>query len=260
MEIRTLIKIQKLDLEMDELKKRARAIPSESAALDVELEDARKALDTAKALDPSGERLAWVRADIAKAEDCEAVADLAERRFGGIDALVQVAAYENVFGGLQDTDFEKWRRAYDTNVLGSLTLVRAVAPRMKAGGGGAVVLVGSQSMYQPQLPQAGYAASKGALLSAMYYLADELGPDRIRVNMVVPSWMWGPPVEAFVKMRAKAEGREEQAVVDEITANIPLGTIVPDEDVAEAALLLASDRARSITGQSLLVNGGEMMR
>jgi len=215
---------------------------------------------TAKDLDPSGERVAWRRTDIAKPDDCEALAALAVERFGGIDALVQVAAYENVFGGLQDTDFEKWRRAYDTNVLGALTLIRAVAPRMKAGGGGSVVLVGSQSMYEPQLPQAGYAASKGGLLSAMYYLADELGPDRIRVNMVVPSWMWGPPVQAFVKMRAKAEGREEQTVVDEITARIPLGEIVPDEDVAEAALLLASDRARSITGQSLLVNGGEMMR
>jgi NAD(P)-dependent dehydrogenase (short-subunit alcohol dehydrogenase family) len=174
--------------------------------------------------------------------------------------MVQVAAYENAFGGLQDTDFENWRKAYDTNVLGTLTLVRAIAPRMKESGGGALVLVGSQSMYEPQLPQAGYAASKGGLLSAMYYLADELGPDRIRVNMVVPSWMWGPPVQAFVKLRAKAEGIEEQAVKDEITRRIPLGQIVPDEDVAEAALLLASDRARSITVQTLMVNGGEMMR
>jgi NAD(P)-dependent dehydrogenase (short-subunit alcohol dehydrogenase family) len=215
---------------------------------------------TAKDLDPSGERVAWARTDITEADDCEALAELAVSRFGSLDAMVQVAAYENVFGGLADTDFESWRKAYDTNVLGTLTLVRAIAPRMKQSGGGSLVLVGSQSMYEPQLPQAGYAASKGGLLSAMYYLADELGPDRIRVNMVVPSWMWGPPVQAFVKMRAKAEGLEEQAVKDEITKRIPLGEIVPDEDVAEAAILLASDRARSITGQTLMVNGGEMMR
>ena len=115
-------------------------------------------------------------------------------------------------------------------------------------------------MYLPQLPQAGYAASKGTLLSAMYYLAQELGPDRIRVNMVVPSWMWGPPVEAFVKLRAKAEGVPEEKILDEIRSRIPLGEIVPDEEVAEAALLLASDRARCITGQTLMVNGGELMR
>jgi NAD(P)-dependent dehydrogenase (short-subunit alcohol dehydrogenase family) len=216
--------------------------------------------ETAKALDPSGERVAWARSDITSAEDCESLTALAIERFGTVDAMVQVAAYEAVFGGLHDTDFETWRRAYDTNVLGSLTLIRAIAPRMKSAGGGSIVLIGSQSMYEQQLPQAGYAASKGALLSAMYYLASELGADRIRVNMIVPSWMWGPPVEAFVKLRAKSEGVPQEQIVDEIASRIPLGEIVPDEDVAEAVLLLASDRARSITGQALMVNGGEMMR
>ena len=215
---------------------------------------------TAEELDPSGERVAYARTDITCAEDCEALAALAVERFGAIDAAVQVAAYENVFGGLHDTDFENWRRAFDTNVLGSLTLIRAIAPEMKRAGGGALVLVGSLSMFLPQLPQAGYAASKGALLSAMYYLAQELGPDRIRVNMVVPSWMWGPPVQGFVRVRAKTEGVPEEAIVDEIKSRIPLGEIVPDEDVAEAVLFLASDRARCITGQALMVNGGELMR
>jgi NAD(P)-dependent dehydrogenase (short-subunit alcohol dehydrogenase family) len=191
--------------------------------------------ETAKALDPSGERVAWARSDITSAEDCESLTALAIERFGTVDAMVQVAAYEAVFGGLHDTDFETWRRAYDTNVLGSLTLIRAIAPRMKSAGGGSIVLIGSQSMYEQQLPQAGYAAS-------------------------VPSWMWGPPVEAFVKLRAKSEGVPQEQIVDEIASRIPLGEIVPDEDVAEAVLLLASDRARSITGQALMVNGGEMMR
>jgi NAD(P)-dependent dehydrogenase (short-subunit alcohol dehydrogenase family) len=216
--------------------------------------------ETAQELDPSGKHIAYARADITKQDDCDALAALAMDRFDSIHALVQVAAYENVFGGVYETDLETWRKAFDTNVLGCLTLIRSVGPRMKESGGGSIVLVGSQSMYQPQLPQAGYAASKGALLSTMYYLSDELGADKIRVNMVVPSWMWGPPVQAFVKFRAKSENISEEEVVKGITNNIPLGDIVPDEDVAEAALMLASDRARGITGQSLMVNGGEMMR
>jgi NAD(P)-dependent dehydrogenase (short-subunit alcohol dehydrogenase family) len=215
---------------------------------------------TAAELDPSGERVAYARTDITCAGDCEALTALALDRFGAIDAAVQVAAYENVFGGLHDTDFENWRRAFETNVLGSLTLIRAIAPEMKRAGGGALVLVGSLSSFLPQLPQAGYAASKGALLSAMYYLAQELGPDRIRVNMVVPSWMWGPPVQFYVKFRAKAEGVPEEEIADGIKSRIPLGEIVADEDVAETIVFLASDRARGITGQSLFVNGGEMMR
>jgi NAD(P)-dependent dehydrogenase (short-subunit alcohol dehydrogenase family) len=216
--------------------------------------------ETARGLDPSGERIAWARADITDADDCEALAALAVNRFGGIDAMIQVAAYEAAFGGLYDTDFESWRKAFDTNVIGSLTLTRAVAPLMKEAGGGSIIYIGSLAMWVPHMPQAGYAASKGALLSAMYYLTEELGADRIRCNMVVPSWMWGPPVQAFCRMRAKAANKSEDEIVAEITKDIPLGRIIPDEEVAEVALLLASDRARGITGQTLCVDGGEGMR
>ena len=215
---------------------------------------------TAADLDPSGERVAYQRADITDADDCAALAEMALDRYGRVDAVIQVAAFERAFGRLEETKFDEWAKAFETNIVGTMTLLRAFVPALRAGGGGSIVLIGSQSMYIPQLPQAGYAASKGGLLSAMYYLADELGKDQIRVNMVIPSWMWGPPVEAYVRMRAKAEGRPEEDVVGEITRRIPLGRIVPDEDVAEAAILFASDRTRSITGQSLLVNGGEMMR
>jgi NAD(P)-dependent dehydrogenase (short-subunit alcohol dehydrogenase family) len=214
----------------------------------------------AKEADPSGERTLTVPTDITNAEDCTRITAEAERRFGGVDALVQVAAYENVFGGLDDTDFDKWRRAFDTNVIGSLQLLRPAAAAMKRGGGGSVVLIGSQSMYLPLLPQAGYAASKGALASAMYYLANELGPEKIRVNMVVPSWMWGPPVERFVKLQAKQQGVSEEEVLAGITGKIPLREMAADEDVANAVAFLASNRARMITGQTLMVNAGELMR
>lgn len=214
----------------------------------------------AKELDPSGTRVAFRATDIASSEDCEALAALGRERFGSVDALIQVAAYENVFGGLQDTKLDDWRKAFETNVLGSLTLMRAVTPGMKEAGGGAIVLIGSQSMFLPSLPQAGYAASKGALLSAMYYLADELGPDNIRVNMVVPSWMWGPPVEGFIKFRAKQESKSEEEVLGEIVSSFPLRRMTEDGEVADAAVFFASDRARAITGQHLLVNAGEMMR
>ena len=214
----------------------------------------------AKEADSSGERTLTVPTDITQPADCERITAEAVKRFGRVDALVQVAAYENVFGGLADTDFESWRRAFDTNVVGSLQLLRPVAASMKRTGGGSLVLIGSQSMYLPLLPQAGYAASKGALASAMYYLADELGPDKIRVNMVVPSWMWGPPVQMFVKLEAAQQGRSEAEVLADITRKIPLREIAADEDVANAVAFLASDRARMITGQTLLVNAGELMR
>jgi len=215
---------------------------------------------TAKEVDPSGKRVAWHRTDISEPSDCEALVAKGVERFGAVDALVQVAAYELCFGGLHDSDFDNWRRCFETNVLGTLTLLRAVHPAMKKAGGGSIVLIGSQSMFLPSMPQAGYAASKGALLTSMYYLAEELGADNIRVNMVVPSWMWGPPVEAFLSGRAKNEGRTLDEVVQEITGKFALQRMTEDGEVAEAAIFFCSDRAKAITGQHLLVNTGELMR
>jgi NAD(P)-dependent dehydrogenase (short-subunit alcohol dehydrogenase family) len=215
---------------------------------------------TAKEVDPSGKRVAWRRTNISDADDGKALVALGEERFGKVDALVQVAAYELAFGGLHDADLESWRKCFETNVLGTMTLLRAVHPAMKRAGGGSIVLIGSQSMFLPSMPQAGYAASKGALLTAMYYLAQELGADNVRVNMVVPSWMWGPPVEAFLSARAKNEKRPLEEVVKELTGKFALRRMTEDGEVAEAAIFFCSDRAKAITGQHLLVNTGELMR
>jgi NAD(P)-dependent dehydrogenase (short-subunit alcohol dehydrogenase family) len=215
---------------------------------------------TASELDPSGEHVATQVTDITDADSCASLVELARHRFGSVDALIQVAAYENVWGGLYDLKFEAWRKAFETNVIGAITVIRPVAEAMKAGGGGSVVLIGSQSMFQPALPQGGYAASKSALLSAMYYLCDELGPDNIRCNMVVPSWMWGPNVEMYVTGTAKSQGRSTEAVLEDIVGKFPLRRMTEDGEVADVAAFFASDHAKAVTGQYLLVNSGEMLR
>ena len=215
---------------------------------------------TAADLDPSGARVSAHATDITDAEACDALVAHALERFGSVDALAQVAAYENVWGGLHDLRFEAWRKAFETNVLGALTVLRPVSRAMQAGGGGSVVLIGSQSMFQPALPQSGYAASKGALLSAMYYLADELGADNIRVNMVVPSWMWGPNVEMYVNGTAANQGVEPAEVLEGIAGKFPLRRMTEDGEVADVVAFFASDLAKAVTGQHLMVNSGELMR
>lgn len=215
---------------------------------------------TAAELDPSGERVEVVATDVTDAAACEALVSRAMERFGSVDALIQVAAFEYVFGGLHETKDDDWRKAFETNVIGALTVLRPVAKAMLESGGGAVVLVGSQSMFKPALPQAGYAASKGALLSTMYYLADELGADNIRCNMVVPSWMWGPPVQMFVEGTAKQKGITVEEALHEIVGDFPLQRMTEDGEVADVAMFFASDHAKAVTGQHLMVNSGEMMR
>lgn len=212
-------------------------------------------------IDPAGAVTAWLPTDIADGGQCEALAALALERFGRIDAVVQVAAMDDRFGGLEDADFAVWQQVLEVNLLGTLRLTKACLPALKERGG-SVVFIGTQSAVAApsQVRQAAYAASKGALTSAMYSLARELGPHRIRVNTVLPGWMWGPPVQAYVRFAAQSQGVAEDEVLARLTQRMALPELATDGDVAEAVVFLASDRARAITGQSLLVNAGELMR
>lgn len=213
----------------------------------------------ARELDATGERVASCPMDVTDPDQLARLTALARERFGGLDALVQVAALDTLFGGVHDTSEEDWARAFRTNVVAPAQMVRVAAEGMKERGG-AIVLIGSQSMYWPQVMQMAYAASKAALESAMRYMAKELGPLGIRVNMVVPTWMWGPPVESYVRALAAKRKVSEEEIIAGITAGMPLKRIPGDEDVAEAVVFFCSDRARMITGQALMVNSGELMR
>ncbi|MFE0255062.1 SDR family oxidoreductase [Streptomyces sp. NPDC059010] len=216
---------------------------------------------SAAEIDPDGAHTAHRATDITDEAQCEALAALARERFGRIDAVVHVAAWDSYFGGLEDADFTTWQSVIDVNLLGSLRMTRACLPALKERGG-SVVFIGTQSSVAApsQVRQAAYAASKGALTSAMYSLARELGPHRIRVNTVLPGWMWGPPVQAFVQFTAHTEDVPEADVLKRLTERMALPELATDGDVANAAVFLASDLARAITGQSLLVNAGELMR
>ncbi len=216
--------------------------------------------EQAKTLDPSGERVLAVPTDIADDDQCVALMAAAQERFGSVDGVVQVAALDTAFGDLDSTSAEDWSKVMGINVVGTIQVVRAAAPHMKKAGGGSIVLIGSQSMWSPpNMPQLAYASSKGALVSAMYHLVHELGPSKIRVNMVVPTWMWGPPVEGFVKAEAERRGVPEAEVLDEITSSMPLGEIPKDDDVANACIFFCSDYSRMVTGETLLVNAGSLL-
>ncbi|WP_206324216.1 SDR family oxidoreductase [Streptomyces sp. HNM0574] len=221
----------------------------------------KRLVSAAASLDPGGEVTAQLATDITDEAQCEALAALAVSRFGGIDAVVHVAALDHYMGGLEDADFTQWQQVVDVNLLGTLRMTRACLPALKEHGG-SVVMIGTQSSVAApsQVQQAAYGASKGALVSAMYALARELGPHRIRVNTVQPGWMWGPPVQGYVQYAAQTEGVGEDTVLERLTSRMALPEMATDADVADTAAFLASDRARAITGQSLLVNAGEIMR
>jgi NAD(P)-dependent dehydrogenase (short-subunit alcohol dehydrogenase family) len=213
-------------------------------------------------LDPSGGRVAYGVCDITNEADCDGLVELALSRFGRVDALVNCAALDTVFGGLGAAgDFSEWRATFEVNIFGSLQMTRAALDALRVNGG-AVVFVSSQTQHHPPplAQQMAYAASKSALTGAMHHLAQEVGPAGVHVNEVTPSWMWGPPVEGFVNMTAKRRGVSTDDVLHEIVGKFPLRRMVTDGEVAEVIAFLASGRAAGITGQTLFVNAGEIMR
>jgi NAD(P)-dependent dehydrogenase (short-subunit alcohol dehydrogenase family) len=211
---------------------------------------------TAEEIEAAGGTAAWSRTDITNADDCARLIATAADTFGGVDAVVNCAAYDTAFGGLEEADLDEWRQVFETNVFGTLGVCKAAIPHLKDGGG-AIVFIGSQGMFWPQVMQMAYQSSKASLNAAMYYLAKELGPHKVRVNTVVPTWMWGPPVEAYVDMTSQAQGISKDEVIAGITQNMPLGEIPSDGDIAEVVVFFCSDRARMVTMQTLLVNAGE---
>jgi len=205
----------------------------------------------------SGGTARAVVTNVVHADQCDRLVSAAADEFGRVDALVNCAYRPDVFQSFEDVDLETWRKIMDVNLFGALHLAKAAIGPMKRQGEGSIVFVSSMVTRRPPPLQGGYATSKGALNTAAWALAAELGGYGIRVNTILPGWMWGPNVELFVTMTARQRGVAEQEVVDEITANMPLGRIPTDGDVAGAAVFLASDLSRGMTGQTVDVNGGE---
>ncbi len=217
----------------------------------------------AKEVEAAGGQAAYRRLDISKPDDCQAIIDLALERFGQLDGLISVAAFDSLFGGLEaaDADFADWKSMFDVNVFGTLTLIRCALPALEQSKG-SVVLVSSQTQHHPPplALQMAYASSKSALTGAMRHLAQEIGPRGIRVNEVAAGWMWGPPVEGYVQMLASGAGITPEEQLGIMTAHMPLRRMATDGEVAESLVFFASPRSNGITGQTLLINAGEVVK
>ncbi len=198
-----------------------------------------------------------VPTDISDAAQCKALVQQTVERFGRVDVLVNSAYNPGAFDLVENADINGWRAAMDVNLFGTMTLTLEVIPHMKKQGGGAVVMVNTMVTRRPMPTQAGYGASKAALASATAHLALELGQYNIRVNSTYMGWMWGPPVESYMRSQAEATGATVEQLKAEVAKNIPLGRIPEDGDCAKAVIFLASDYACAITGAALDVNGGE---
>jgi NAD(P)-dependent dehydrogenase (short-subunit alcohol dehydrogenase family) len=206
----------------------------------------------------AGGRPIVVPTDVTDAEACGRLVGVAVAAHGRVDVVVNNAFASFPYHPFERADLDDWRRIYEVNLFGALALTQAALPAMRAAGGGSVVMVGSMASRKPRPGYGGYATSKAALLNATRQLALELGPYGIRVNAVVPGWLWGPPVQQYVEYQSQKRGVPPEEVVGELTAAIPLGFVPSQEDCANAVVFFASDLSRVVTGQALDVNGGEV--
>jgi NAD(P)-dependent dehydrogenase (short-subunit alcohol dehydrogenase family) len=153
-------------------------------------------------------------------------------------------------------DLDDWEQAWLVNVLGPLELFRTAVPHLANVGGGAIVVVSALAVRAINAGQGAYAATKAALTVAAQTLAREVGVDGIRVNVVVPGFVPGPSTESMFTRMAERRGTTVEAVQERIAGEHALRRLPTPDDIADAIVFLASDRARSITGQTLDVNAG----
>ncbi len=197
-----------------------------------------------------------VPTDIAKPDDCERLVEQAVKRFGRVDVLVNNAFLTHPWGPIETADFAAWRKILDVNLFGSLRLSQLVIPHMRRQGGGSIVMVNTMSMRIIEPNVGGYASSKGALMIATQTLAKEVGPDKIRVNSVVPGYIWSDKMDAYFKRLAEERHVSFETVYDEVAKKTALHHIPDSTEIADAAVFFASDLSRGCTGQALDVNGG----
>lgn len=212
--------------------------------------------DVAKEVTDAGGQALTVATDITDHASAEALVAASVASFGRVDALVNNAFSIPAMKPLARTDFEHIRNSIELTVLGALRLTQLFTPVL-ADSKGSVVNINSMVIRHSQERYGSYKIAKSALLAASQSLATELGPQGIRVNSVAPGYIWGETLKQYFAHQADKYGMSVEQIYEHTAAGTDLKRLPETEEVADAAIFLASPMANGITGQCLDVNCGE---
>lgn len=214
---------------------------------DINLETAQSAVAGIVA---AGGKAYAVKADVSKPDEIDAMVEAAKAQFGGLDVLVNNAGIEAPPKHLADIPESQWDRVTGINLRGVYLCCKAAIPAITARGGGAIVNIASVAGVRMSFfGSADYTAAKHGVIGLTHHLAWELAEYNITVNAICPGAVLTP----------LAEEHTTQDYRDMVTKRlIPLGRWCKPEDIAGAAVYLASDRADMVTGQTIDVDGGTM--
>jgi NAD(P)-dependent dehydrogenase (short-subunit alcohol dehydrogenase family) len=200
--------------------------------------------DTARLVEEAGRKAVLVRGDISQPQLCRDIVQKAVDELGGIDVLVNNAAYQMSHETLEEVSDEEWEHTWATNVHAMFWLTKAALPHL--GEGASIINSSSVNSDSPSPALAPYAATKAAIANFSASLAQLLGERGIRVNSVAPGPVWTPLIPATMP--------EEK--VKSFGGDTPLGRAGQPKELAPVYVLLASDDGSYVSGARVAVTGG----
>ena len=217
-------------------------------------------LDTvANEVRAQGRRALCVPTDATDDASVAALVDATVAEFGRLDVLVNNAFSQPPFESLEQVSIDTWNESLAINCTAALRTSKAVLPVMRAQGAGSIVNVATMSIRNNRPNFGAYAAAKSALTSLTRTLANEVGPDGIRVNAICPGFILGDSVRTYLAATAEQNGITYDEQYVRITDQIPLRFIPDSHQICGAVVFYASDLSVACTGTSLDVNGGQWM-
>ncbi|ODT74282.1 MAG: 3-oxoacyl-[acyl-carrier-protein] reductase [Pelagibacterium sp. SCN 64-44] len=193
--------------------------------------------------------------DIGDRKQIEAMVADAVSQLGGIDILINNAGISGPTAPVQDIDPDQWETVLKVDLTGTFLVTRAAIPHLVASGNGVIVIMSSAAGRFGYPNRSPYSTVKWGLIGFMKTLSMELGSHNIRANAILPGAVDGERIQKVFEGRAQATGRPVEQIKTEAMSNQSLQYLVDPKDIAALAVFLASDAAKSISGQTLPIDG-----
>ena len=193
--------------------------------------------------------------DVSKLADVDRLFDQVEKSLGGLDVLVNNAGIAGPTAKVEDIRPEDWDRTIAIDLNGMFYCTRKAMPMIKRSGGGCIVNLSSAAGRHGFPQRTPYSAAKWGVVGFTKSLAVEAGPDKVRVNAILPGIVEGERIERVIAAKAKATGVSHEEFRQKLLETTSLRSTVRAQDIANMALFLCTEPGERITGQALAVDG-----
>jgi NAD(P)-dependent dehydrogenase (short-subunit alcohol dehydrogenase family) len=195
------------------------------------------------------------QADVSSLADVDRLFADVQKTLGGLDVLVNNAGIAGPTGKVEDIKVEDWDRCIAVDLNGMFYCTRKAMPMIKAAGGGSIVNLSSAAGRHGFPQRSPYSAAKWGVVGFTKSLAVEAGPDKVRVNAILPGIVEGERIERVIAAKAKALGVSHDAFRATFLETTSLRSTVTAQDIANMALFVCTEPGSRITGQALAVDG-----